>query len=129
MSEPQEQTRKTVSFTHKQLGMSGLVGAILLAIQPMLSKFQTTEGSDAKMEVVKVQLENQAKQIDEIKLGIREVNENVKNAKEELVTTLRRTSDVARIREEQTEQRHNREIDGIERRLTAVEEHKNTKRN
>jgi septal ring factor EnvC (AmiA/AmiB activator) len=68
-----------VWLTHKHLAYSGIVSAVLFAIQPTLTHFSTKDETNAHLETVQVQLTAQAKQLDDIQQLVKDLNLSIQD--------------------------------------------------
>ena len=116
-----EHQRKTISLTHKQAGTIGAIGAAFLLIQPLFDVFQTKDVSEAKMQVVQVQIENQRHDTAELKQEIKTVNDNVISARADIMasfkefTKTQRERDLdAALRQKEVDERQDRRIEFVE---------------
>lgn len=112
--------RKTLTLTHKQAGLGLGVGAAMMALQPLFSMFQTREGAKSQEKVLEAQLVSQQIQISSLGQSIQNVNLNVTNSKDEVVTMLRRLSDnqrsaaaAAELRQKGVDDRQDRNIETL----------------
>lgn len=113
-------TRKTVTLTHRQAGAGLTVGAVLLALQPILNSFQSKDAAKGDISVIQVQMTSIIDQMRDLKGGVRDLNATVTAGDQELVTKLRLLNQsikdrevLAEGRQTRTDDRQDRSIEGL----------------
>lgn len=127
----EEKVRKTFSLSTRQ-ALGGLtVGGALIAVQPLFNMFQTRDSARAQEKVLELQLESQKERILGIETAIRDVNKNVSDSKDEVITMLRRLSDsqkaaaaAAENRQKTVDDRQDRHIELLEANAIGGSKHK-----
>lgn len=113
--------RKSISLTHKQAGTIGAITAASLLVQPLFDVFQTKDLSDAKMQVIQVQMDVQKRSIDELKAEVKTVNDNVITSRKDLLTTINEFSREQRQRDLEADSRQKDIDDRQDRRMELLE--------
>lgn len=116
----EEKVRKTLTLTHKQAGLSAIVGAVLFALQPTLAHFQTKDVADLKTEVIQTQLNSVISQQADIKNAIRDTNLAITANGADIVTRLRLLNEAIKQREIQAETRQKSTDDRQDRYIEMV---------
>ena len=112
--ETQEKVRKTVSFTHKQLGIGTGLAGLLIAITPIKEWFFTREEGIAQSKQI-AQLQNQMDK------GFTDQKLYFVQANEENVRRLERQSDKIMEHIKESEARAMKGEDRLDRRIDTLE--------
>jgi len=124
-----EKTRKTVSFTHKQLGIGGLVVALMSVGQlKELKEFFIGDQAETIARIEMQQKESfqnlEMKQLDAIAKadrGFDKLEKLIRDADQENIVRFRRMRDQSREELNQSEARLEKRSDRIESRVTNLE--------